>query len=122
VHLAGWRDDVSAAHDAMHVFALPSRWEGLPYSLLEAMAAGLPCVASDVNGSRDILACEPPAGLLVPREDSSALAAALQRLLDDRALAARLAAAGPARVAAEFTLEAMIEHTLQVYREAVEER
>jgi glycosyltransferase involved in cell wall biosynthesis len=122
VHLPGWLDDVSAAHDAMDVFALPSRWEGLPYSLLEAMAAGLPCVASDVNGSRDILACDPPAGLLVPREDSAALAAALQRLLDDRALAARLAAAGPARVAAEFTLEAMIDRTLQVYREAVEQR
>ena len=122
VHLAGWRDDVSAAHSAMDVFALPSRWEGLPYSLLEAMAAGVPSVASDVNGSRDILACEPPAGLLVPREDSAALAAALQRLLDDRALAARLAAAGTARVAAEFTLDAMIERTLQVYREAVEAR
>jgi glycosyltransferase involved in cell wall biosynthesis len=58
----------------------------------------------------------------VPREDAAALAAALQRLLDDRALAARLAA--PARRAwpQEFTLEAMIERTLQVYREAVEAR
>jgi len=119
VHLPGWRDDVSAAHAAMDVFALPSRWEGLPYSLLEAMAAGLPCVASEVNGSRDILQAVTPCGLLVPREDPLALAAALERLLQDRGLRERLAAAGPQRVRAEYTLEAMIERTLAVYREAL---
>ena len=122
LHLAGWRDDVSAAHGAMDVFALPSRWEGLPYSLLEALAAGLPCVATAVNGSRDVLDSQPPCGLLVPREDPEALAAALARLLGDRAEADRLARAGRQRVAAEFTLDAMIERTLQVYREALEQR
>src|SRR6185436_950355 len=109
-----------AAHSAMDVFALPSRWEGLPYSLLEALAAGLPCVASDVNGSRDILSGEPACGLLVPREDHAALAAALNRVLSDRALATELAAAGPRRVAQAFTLDAMIDGTLAVYREALD--
>lgn len=122
LHLAGWRDEVSAAHSAMDVFALPSRWEGLPYSLLEALAAGLPAVASDVNGSRDILAGEPPCGLLVPREDPPALAAALRSLLDDLPAARRLGEAGRERVAREFTLDAMIERTLAVYREALEAR
>lgn len=122
LHLPGWRDDISAVHAASDVFALPSRWEGLPYSLLEAMAAGLPCVASDVNGSRDILRAEPPCGLLVPREDPPALASALQRLLSDPELAAGLARAGLARVAADFTLDAMLDRTLAVYREALEQR
>jgi glycosyltransferase involved in cell wall biosynthesis len=122
LHLPGWRDDISAVHAASDVFALPSRWEGLPYSLLEAMAAGLPCVASDVNGSRDILGVEPACGLLVPREDPAALAAALQRLLAEPELAARLARAGVARVADEFTLDAMLDRTLAVYREALDER
>jgi glycosyltransferase involved in cell wall biosynthesis len=119
LHLAGWRDDLSAAHSAMDVFALPSRWEGLPYSLLEALAAGLPCVASDVNGSRDILAGEPACGLLVPREDVAALAGALGSLLADRDLAARLAQSGPRRVAQAFSLDAMVDGTLAVYREAL---
>src|SRR5262245_3463048 len=119
VHLAGWRDDVSAAHDAMDVFALPSRWEGLPYSLLEAMAAGLPCVASDVNGSRDILATPVPSGLLVPREDAPALAAVLGRVLQDAELRRTLAQAGPRRVAEEFTLERMLDRTLALYHEVL---
>jgi glycosyltransferase involved in cell wall biosynthesis len=119
VHLPGWRDDLPAVHAALTVFALPSRWEGLPYALLEALAAGLPCVATDVNGSRDILQCEPPCGLLVPREDPAALAAALGRLLADGALRAALAAAGPARVASEFTVERMLDRTLALYREAL---
>jgi glycosyltransferase involved in cell wall biosynthesis len=122
LHLPGWRDDLSAVHAALSVFALPSRWEGLPYALLEALAAGLPCVATDVNGSRDILQCEPPCGLLVPREDPAALAAALSRLLGDAALRERFAAAGRARVQAEYTVERMLDRTLQLYREALEDR
>jgi len=119
VHLPGWRDDLSAAHAAMTVFALPSRWEGLPYALLEAMAAGLPCVASDVNGSRDILATPVPSGLLVPREDAPALAAVLGRVLQDAELRRTLAQAGPRRVAEEFTLERMLDRTLALYHEVL---
>ena len=122
LHLPGWRDNLGAVHAAMTVFALPSRWEGLPYALLEAMAAGLPCVASDVNGSRDILATAagaPACGLLVPREDPAALAAALSRLLGDPALRAALAEAGPRRVAEEFTLERMLDRTVALYHEVI---
>jgi glycosyltransferase involved in cell wall biosynthesis len=117
VHLAGWRDDLHPALDAMDVFALPSRWEGLPYALLEAMAAGLACVSTDVNGSRDILGVEPPCGLLVPRQDPPALAAALVRLLQDERLRTELAGRAPARVAEAFTLEHMVERTLALYGE-----
>lgn len=121
LHLPGWRDDLSAAHAAMSVFALPSRWEGLPYALLEALAAGLPCVATDVNGSRDILRGEPACGLLVPREDPAALAAALSRLLTDAAFARQLAARGPERVAGEYSVDRMLDRTLALYREVLGE-
>jgi len=122
VHFAGWRDEIGSTHDALDVFVLPSRWEGLSYALLEALAAGLPVISTRVNGSREVLqpgAGEPEAGLLVPVGDVGALAAALQQLLDDRALAERLAAAGPRRVAARYTLEHMLDGTLAVYRQAL---
>ena len=115
LHLAGWRDDLAAVHDALDVFALPSRWEGLPYALLEALAAGKPCVATDVNGSRDILRDEPPAGLLVAREDPAALADGLARLLADPGLARRLAEAGRERVRAAFSVEHMLDRTVALY-------
>lgn len=132
VHLLGWRDDLPACYDAMDAFALPSRWEGLPYALLEALAAARPCVATDVNGSRDILApaepgvlvppadpgvLVPPAesGVLVPPEDPGALADALAALLDDPGRRARLGAAGRARVGSAFTVDGMVDATLALY-------
>ena len=117
VRFTGWRDDLPRLHAAMDVFALPSRWEGLPYALLEALASGLPCVSTDVNGSRDVLAAEPPCGLLVPREDPPALAAALTRLLDDAPLRQRLSALGPQRVRSAFTVDGMVDGLLALYRE-----
>jgi glycosyltransferase involved in cell wall biosynthesis len=117
VHFTGWRDDLPRLHAAMDVFALPSRWEGLPYALLEALASGLPCVSTDVNGSRDVLAGDPPCGLLVPREDPPALAAALTRLLDDAPLRQRLSALGPQRVRSAFTVDGMVDGLLALYRE-----
>jgi len=117
VRFTGWRDDLPRLHAAMDVFALPSRWEGLPYALLEALASGLPCVSTDVNGSRDVLAADPACGLLVPREDPPALAAALTRLLDDAPLRQRFAALGPPRVRAAFTVDGMVDGLLALYLE-----
>ena len=121
VHFAGWRDEVHSAHDAMDVFVLPSRWEGLSYAMLEALAAGLPVVSTAVNGSREVLtpADARACGLVVPCEDVAALSRALQQLLEDDALAAGFRAAGPERVATYYTLDAMVDGTLDVYREAL---
>ena len=122
LHLAGWRDELSACHDAMDIFALPSRWEGLSYALLEAAAAGLPCVSAEVNGSRDVLdpgGDAPPCGLMVPREDVGALAAALNDLLVHPARADALARVGPERVAERFSVDRMVDATLAVYNEAL---
>lgn len=82
-----------AIDDLLHsadVFVLPSRWEGMPNALLEACAHGLPCVATCVSGSEDIIT-DGVSGLLVPPLDHEALAEALLRFLNDPALAERCA-------------------------------
>ena len=98
----GWRDDVPALLAAADVFVLPSRWEGQPLVLQEALLAGLPVVAADVGGVREVTG---DAALLVSPGDPQALAAAVLRVLDDAELAAGLAEAAAAR-ARELPAEA----------------
>ena len=93
VALAGTRDDVPELLARADVFALSSRSEGAPVSILEAMAAGLPVVASSVGGVPELVA-DGETGLLVPPGDPAAMAAALGRLLEDVDLRRRLGAAG----------------------------
>jgi glycosyltransferase involved in cell wall biosynthesis len=112
--LSGPRRDVPDLLARSDVFALASRSEGGPISILEAMAAGLPVVASDVGGVRELVA-DGATGLLVPAGDPDALAAALQRLLADPALRRRLGAAGRERVAERFTLSALRTAHLELY-------
>jgi len=103
------------------VAALPSRMEGLSQALLEAMALGLPVVASDAGGNPEMVRSG-ETGLLVRPLDPAAWAEALERLLGDGALARRLAHAGRALVRREFTLERTAERTEAVYREALARR
>jgi glycosyltransferase involved in cell wall biosynthesis len=91
VRLLGNRRDARAIIAAADAFCMPSRWEGSPLALHEALAARRPIVASATGGIPELLAFG-EAGLLVPAEDPAALAAALTRLLEDPDLAARLAA------------------------------
>jgi glycosyltransferase involved in cell wall biosynthesis len=95
---SGLREAYATAHALLHV----SWTEGFPQVLIEAFAAGLPVVATDVGGVRDVAA---DAALLVPPGDARAAAAALERLSRDAALRERLVAAGRA-IAAEHTLDA----------------
>ena len=86
----------------------PSRHEGFPVAPIEAMACGLPVVAADVAGVREILPDgEASGGIVVPAGDAGALGPALTRLLDDEALRARLAGAALARARDAFSLEAV---------------
>jgi glycosyltransferase involved in cell wall biosynthesis len=96
------------------VFVLPSHAEALPMSLLEAMAAGCPVIATRVGGIPDLVR-DGENGLLVPPGEPAALAAALQRLLRDRALAARLGEQARATIAAGYTVERSIERLEQIY-------
>ena len=79
---------------AADIFVLPSRFEGLPMSVIEAMLTGLPVLATDVRGPAEQVVPE-VTGLLVPPGDASALAAALQRLVADQALAGAHGRGGP---------------------------
>jgi glycosyltransferase involved in cell wall biosynthesis len=121
VDLAGERDDVAELLAAADVFVLPSRSEGLPMSVLEAMAAGLPVVASAVGGVPELVE-DGETGILVPPGRPDALAAALGGLAADPALRARLGAAGRRRAEARFGIEACRRAHVQLYRELLEAR
>ncbi len=90
VQLAGWTDGPQAALLQASAFVLPSRYEGFPNALLEAMACGLPCVASDCESGPAEIIRDGVDGLLVPPEDVDALAEALRQLVSDQAHRARL--------------------------------
>ncbi len=116
VTLHGWigerqRDSLLARAT---VFVLPSHAEGSPMSLLEAMAAGCPVVASDVGGIPDVIV-DGFNGLLVPAGDAAALAHALQRLLADPALATEMGRAARATIASRFTPERAMAKLERVY-------
>jgi len=101
--------------------ALPSRIEGLSQALLEAMALGVPVVASEAGGNPDLVTSG-ETGLLVPPLDPTAWARALDRVLGDGAFRSRIAKAGRELVRRDFTLERTAERTEAVYGEAIERR
>lgn len=112
----GFRTDVPSLLAGADVFVMCSVLEGLCTSLLDALALRRPAVGSAVGGIPEVLVHE-VTGLTVPPSDPPALAAAVLRVLEDRALAARLAEAGRRHVEDKFTVDAMVEGTLSVYRE-----
>jgi len=121
VELLGERRDVPELLARADVFVLSSRSEGAPLSILEAMAAGLPVVASDVGGVGELVV-DGETGLLVPHGDAAGLARALARVLDDRALRARLGAAGRARARERFGLAALRDAHVEVYTRELSRR
>lgn len=117
----GRRRDANDLLGACDVFVLPARREGLGVSALEAMAAGRAIVASRVGGLAEAVRDEKD-GLLVPPGDPDALAKALERVLRDDELRARLASSGPERVAQGFLAEQMVDGYEKLYRELLSER
>jgi glycosyltransferase involved in cell wall biosynthesis len=121
VELAGERGDVPDLLAASDIFVLSSRSEGLPVSILEAMAAGLPVVASAVGGVAELVE-DGETGLLVPAGDADALAVALRRLVVDPELRQGLGAAGRRRAEAHFDLPAFREAHLGLFRRELARR
>jgi glycosyltransferase involved in cell wall biosynthesis len=116
VRFAGVRSAMPEVYASFDAFALPSFSEGMPMTVLEAMAAGLPIVATTVGAVPDLL--EPAGcGLLCPSGDAAALAAALLRVLRDNALAKRLGAAAQQRLREGYSAEAMARQYLSLYEE-----
>jgi glycosyltransferase involved in cell wall biosynthesis len=120
-HVEWWghRSDMQNVLANAHVACLPSYREGLPKSLLEAAACGLPLIATDVPGCREIAVHE-ETGLLVPPRSATALAEAMTRLASDAALRRRLGAAGRQRVCEYFSTERITGETVALYRELID--
>lgn len=117
VLLVGDRADVPELLPAFDVFALPSRYEGLPVAIVEAMVCGVPVVATAVNSVSDVV-CPGESGLLVPPERPELLAAAIGYLLDRPDLGARMAAAARARIDDRYTVQALADTLLAAYAPA----
>ena len=115
VRFTGFRDDTPDLLAIVDVLVLPSHREGMPRTILEAMAAGKPVVATNIRGCREEVVDE-VTGLLVAVCDSDALAEAILRILSDEALAHRLGEAGRKRVQEEFDEADVLRRQVDVYR------
>ncbi len=118
VHLLGERADIPELLRAFDLFCLPSLAEGISNTLLEAMATGLPLVATRVGGNPELVA-DGASGLLVPPADPRALAAALGRLVADAALRRDMGEAARTRAVDHFSLDAMVARYTACYTSLV---
>ena len=121
VELLGERDDVRDVLSHADLFVLSSRSEAMPMSILEAMAAGLPVVASNVGGVPEVVV-DDQTGLLVPPGNAAALASAIERLLGDRELRIEFGARGLERARTTFSLDRFRADHLRAYRALLEAR
>jgi glycosyltransferase involved in cell wall biosynthesis len=115
VILTGFRNDVPELLRTMDVVVLTSLWEGLPLTLLEAMAAAKPVVATRVQGTAEVVV-HGDTGILVAPEDSAQLAAAVVELVRNPAKRQRMGLQGRARVEREFSVDRMVSATVDVYK------
>jgi glycosyltransferase involved in cell wall biosynthesis len=118
VHFVGVRRDREHFYGSLDAFVLPSRWEGLSLALAEAVGAGIPTVATDVGGNSEVIrsGCS---GLLVPTDDPTALASALDSLLSDADLRRRFSEQGAAEVRPRFEIERHVEQLETLYARAL---
>lgn len=115
VRLLGLRNDVSRLLNAADAYLMSSVSEGIPLTLIEAMAIGVPCVATDAGGTKEVID-RSVVGSVVPIGDDQQLAAAVKKLVADRRLAAAIGKAGQARVRQLFASETMHRKYHDLYR------
>ena len=118
VHFLGERSDVPRILPHLETLWLASEYEGQSNAVMEAMAAGIPVVATDIAGNRDLVV-DGVTGYLVPVGDRFEFSRRTHWLLDDSALQRRLGAAGRERILREFTVEQMVARHASLYRELV---
>ncbi|MDP9020453.1 MAG: glycosyltransferase family 4 protein [Actinomycetota bacterium] len=117
----GMRDDMTELYAAMDLYILASHREGFPRSAMEAAAVGLPVIATDIRGCRQVVA-EGDTGLLVAPRDATALATAISSLVDDADRRRSMGEAAVAKASREFDQEQVIATTLAVYDELRQRR
>jgi putative peptidoglycan lipid II flippase len=120
VEILGPRTDIIDLLQQSWGFVLPSRWEGMANALLEAMACGLPCIATRVSGSEDVIV-DSINGLLVEPEQPAELAQALSRIIEDGDLAQRLGQAGHATIMRDYQLIDVTRQHLELYHRLLKE-
>ncbi|MEJ2345806.1 MAG: TIGR03088 family PEP-CTERM/XrtA system glycosyltransferase [Gammaproteobacteria bacterium] len=118
VWLPGARDDVARLLRGFDVFVLPSKAEGISNTILEAMASGLPVVATDVGGNRELVA-DGTTGFLVPRDDPEAMAGALLNYVRNPELAKSHGRSARRRIEAEFSIDGMVRRYGDLYSEVL---
>lgn len=121
VRLTGWRRDIPQVLKVLDVLVLTSLYEGLPLVFPQAMAAGLPVVATRVDGASEAIG-EGQTGFLVPPKDLDTLAQRIITLLNDRDLARRMGEEGRRSVDPRFNIEVMVQKVGQLYRELAKEK
>jgi glycosyltransferase involved in cell wall biosynthesis len=117
----GFRQDVDRLLAACDIFVLPSLFEGLPLSILEAMAAGKAVVATQAGGNGEAVIHE-ETGLLVPPCDPEQLASAIRRLITEPGLSRRFGDAGRSRLLKEFTVGRMVENYDLIYQSLLQSK
>ncbi|MEP6624049.1 MAG: glycosyltransferase family 4 protein, partial [Acidimicrobiia bacterium] len=114
ITFVGLRDDVEDLYPAMDLYVLASHREGFPRSAMEAAASGLPVVATDIRGCRQVVATG-TTGILVPPRSAVALATAISSIADDTPLRIAMGRAAVAKARAEFDDRAIVDITLRTY-------
>jgi glycosyltransferase involved in cell wall biosynthesis len=114
VSFPGWQEDLAQVMAGWDIFALPSLDEGFGFAALEAMAAGLPVVATNVGGLPELVV-DGQTGWLVPARDPAMLADCLRRLIADAEKREAMGAAGRERARKQFSLARMVEQIVAVY-------
>ena len=114
IRFLGMREDVPELIAASQLYLLISHWEGFPRSILEALRAGLPVVATDVGGVREAVV-DGETGFIVPEDDDVLLADRLKLLLEDAGLRAAMGQAGRDRYEAHFTFDRLVGEALALY-------
>ena len=115
VEFLGQRRDIVDLLQKSWGFVMPSRWEGMPNALLEGMSCGLPCVATCVSGTEDIIV-DGMNGLLVEPEQPAEMAVALRRIIEDTELARRLGQEGRATMLRDYQMNSIVDRYLQFYQ------
>lgn len=119
IEFLGNREDVPSLLACGDFFVLPSLWEGLPMALIEAMASGLPIVATDVSGSRQVMV-DGETGLLVPPGNSRELASALRTLICNPEISKEMGISAQKRVKVSFSAEKQSDEHIDLYLESLE--